>query len=68
MAKKKTTKEVGETLVRIGVQGDLLAKYIFDEKVNGGQIGLKQIKEMSNIIVNNVRKLEELDKEVEEDA
>lgn len=54
-------KRVGECLVRIAVQADQLTKYILDPKVNGGRIGLKEIKDMSNVIVSNVKKLEELD-------
>ena len=58
----------GEILMRIGVQASVLAKYILDPKVNEGHIGLKQIIEMTNVVVANVKALTELDKESGEEA
>lgn len=55
-------KRAGECLARIGLQAKELCEYIFKPEKNGGKIGLKEVKEMSNVIVSNVRFLEELDK------
>lgn len=56
-------KKVGECLVRIALQAEELSTYILNPAKNGGRIGLGVIKQMSNVIVSNVQKLEELDKE-----
>lgn len=55
-------KRTGECLARIGLQAKELCEYIFKKEKNGGVIALKEIKDMSNVIVSNVRYLEELDK------
>lgn len=55
-------KRTGECLARIGLQARELYEYIFDEKKNGGRIGLKELIEMSNVIVSNIELLRDLDK------
>ena len=59
-------KKTGETLVRIAAQAFLLHEYITDEKSNGGKIQLGTLKAMSNVIVSNIKLLEESDKIVDE--
>lgn len=63
-----TVKRQGECLARIGLQAKELCEYIFDKNKNGGRIGLKEIKDMSNVIVSNIKYLEELDKKGNGDA
>ena len=60
-----TEKRQGECLARIGLQAKELCEYIFKPAKNGGRIGLKEIKDMSNVIVSNIKYLEELDKKKE---
>ena len=61
-------KRVGETLIRIGIQAREIVDYIFDKEKNKGHIGLKELKDMSNVIVSNIKYLEELDKKGGQDA
>ena len=57
-----TIKRQGECLARIGIQAKQLCEYILNPKYNEGRIELSIVKEMSNVIVNNVKELERLDK------
>ena len=61
-------KKQGECLARIGVQAKYLCEYILNPKANKGRIELRVVKEMSNVIVSNVKLLEELDKKCGGDA
>ena len=55
-------KRQGECLARIGVQAKYLCEYILNPKANSGRIELSVVKDMSNVIVSNVKELERIDK------
>lgn len=57
-----TEKRQGECLARIGIQAKNLCEYILNPKANQGRIELNVVKKMSNVIVSNVKLLEEIDK------